>query len=845
MTGRNIFFRKFSLLLSALSITFIIGGSLRASHPNISLYDRNYNQINPVSNENDSIPFSTEVTCGLCHDYETITSGYHFQHGWDVISDTFGVREGKPWILSNGMMGGWSPPSFRQFAKKKNSSADEIDLTSFDFVGFSANSNQPSCGSCHAGGAGMEYDRDGNRYDDYLSEHPDLRDSLDGDYYKSNWDKTGVVEADCFICHLVDYDFEGRQEQLQSGNYQWAVVAGSRFGQVNGSVANGDVPTVVYNTRYFNNDGTITFDPSWPPPDDNCMFCHGTSDVKKRGFSWNDIYNSDIHNDQGISCAACHPGGLEHNFAKDGEVVGPKGHKTRAMPNCKKCHDEGILGSPIPQHTAVRPSHLRRITCEVCHVPELGRSAILGFDVTTGKIENLIRPPSADKIDAKAKWQPIYHRFNGQDIVSTNDMLGAFWGNIDSDSIIYILFQSTHAAAWKLFSDQIKDDNKDGIPEVNTEAEMLAGIKAYEKVLKDDKRFTRVKPVYLTGDKVYGLDSAGKVVALDREFQSTFYYSINHNVAPARMALGNTGCLGCHADTSHFFFGEMISQLWGPDGKPISTSIGRGLGCNPTVFKVNAFHQRILSPIVSTLIVLVVFLITLHYHRFGPKRIPFVYGSGEIKRFSFLERAIHLFRLIAFVVLAVTGVIMAFNWVHWQNLLFASPGQMVLFHVICGFIFAVTTIMGIVVWAKDAMFKDYDKVWVKLSGGYFGEKGEIPAGRFNAGQKMFYWFTTIFGLVMIVTGLILTFRYSFALSTICLDSTVHSLFAFFMIAGVLAHAYLGTIANPGTWRVLIDGYVTKTWAKHHHPNWYRQVMHDRGESADEDESAKKEDEEKK
>ncbi len=29
---------------------------------------------------------------------------------------------------------------------------------------------------------------------------------------------------------------------------------------------------------------------------------------------------------------------------------------------------------------------------------------------------------------------------------------------------------------------------------------------------------------------------------------------------------------------------------------------------------------------------------------------------------------------------------------------------------------------------------------------------------------------------------------------------------------MLAHAYLGTIANPGTWRVLIDGSVTREWA---------------------------------
>ena len=41
---------------------------------------------------------------------------------------------------------------------------------------------------------------------------------------------------------------------------------------------------------------------------------------------------------------------------------------------------------------------------------------------------------------------------------------------------------------------------------------------------------------------------------------------------------------------------------------------------------------------------------------------------------------------------------------------------------------------------------------------------------------------------------------------------------------MLAHAYLGTIANPGTWRVLIDGSVTREWAEHHHPNWFRALL---------------------
>jgi formate dehydrogenase subunit gamma len=77
---------------------------------------------------------------------------------------------------------------------------------------------------------------------------------------------------------------------------------------------------------------------------------------------------------------------------------------------------------------------------------------------------------------------------------------------------------------------------------------------------------------------------------------------------------------------------------------------------------------------------------------------------------------------------------------------------------------------------------------------------------------------------MSITGIVLIFKDAFSLPTICITSTFHNLVGFFLIAGVLAHAYLGTVANPGTWRVLVDGSVTREWAEHHHPNWFRALL---------------------
>ncbi len=794
-------------------------------HPNIFLLDKNGDEINPITRENDKAPFSTEQTCGMCHDYEEITSGYHFQMGWDVVSDTFGVKDGIPWQISDGMMGKWCPLYLRQLAKKKNDNADEIDLTVYDFVGFTKSAgSENSCGTCHPGGGGLEYDREGNRYDEMLAENPELRNTFDGDYYQSNWDKSGVVEADCFICHLDGYNNDARIEQLSQGNYQWAVVAGSKMGLVEGSVVDGDEPVVIYNKRYFNEDGSISPTMSMPPPDDNCMFCHGQSDTRKRGFSWNDIHNPDIHNMQGIGCVGCHPSGIDHQFAKGYATdLGVADSLDGSMRDCSGCHEEGYLGATIPKHSKVRPSHLKKIACETCHIPTLHRAAAQGFESTTGEQVFYMNPPEAKEFGELAEWKPVLERRNGR-IYPYNSLLTMWWGNLGPDSIIYPLWLKEQGAGWELFSDKVTDDNGDGIPEVNRKEEIVAGIQAYTTMLKNNKRFDFINPVYVKGGKAYYLDDSGNLKILENESIPCINYSISHNVAPAHLTLGASGCQDCHSPNSHVFRGQRVDDLYDENGKPVTHAIGHDLGCTPVAFIINSFHQRFLRPHISLAIILVIFLITFHYHSVGPKHIPFVPDSGEVPRFTFVERGVHLFRLLAFIILTFTGIIIAFNLYLWQDLFFSSPKQMLNIHIGAGIVFIITTLMGIKLWFKDALFASYDKDWVRRMGGYLGYKGEVPAGRFNAGQKGFFWYTTTFGLIISITGVMLIYKSIYPLSVVCITSTIHNLVAFILIAGVLSHAYLGTIANPGTWRVLVDGYVSKVWAKHHHPNWFRSLV---------------------
>jgi hypothetical protein len=143
---------------------------------------------------------------------------------------------------------------------------------------------------------------------------------------------------------------------------------------------------VVYNKRLFNEDGKIVLDLAYPPPAENCVFCHGMSDLKKRGFSWNDRVNYDIHNSRNLNCAHCHPAiedkqlkitKTQHQLAKGDENVSTVRDDLdyKGMKTCKQCHEEGYLGAPRPRHLSIRPNHLDKLACEVCHIPALNRAA--------------------------------------------------------------------------------------------------------------------------------------------------------------------------------------------------------------------------------------------------------------------------------------------------------------------------------------------------------------------------------------------------------------------------------------------------------------------------------------
>jgi len=250
--------------------------------PPFFLYDEDGNIIDPVNNINADKPYSPRQTCGQCHDYDKITEGYHFQQGKDEISsDTFNERY--QWISSPGNYGGtWCSPAplYRYLSPKENTTARTIDMTSFTFI-------TAGCGECHPGGGPAEYDRSGFRYDKHMLEKgyvPGGVNDLDGDYYQARWSETGVLEADCMICHQPGYDNKIRKQQLKVLNFRWAPTAASGLAEVSGSVDSKTPVTVSYDISQFDASGKLSPHIVREPRTEACLFCHAPTTIRGQMF---------------------------------------------------------------------------------------------------------------------------------------------------------------------------------------------------------------------------------------------------------------------------------------------------------------------------------------------------------------------------------------------------------------------------------------------------------------------------------------------------------------------------------------------------------------------------------
>ena len=242
-------------------------------------------------------------------------------------------------------------------------------------------------------------------------------------------------------------------------------------------------------------------------------------------------------------------------------------------------------------------------------------------------------------------------------------------------------------------------------------------------------------------------------------------------------------------------------------------------------------RNGLIIPYGGALLLIVLGGLGLYYWRLGAVKLDDAPTGRKIERFTPFERSAHWANAIAFSILAISGLVMAFG----QYFLMPIMGK-ALFgylayilknaHNFAGPVFAVSLIIVIFTFVRDNMPAKGDLNWLLKGGGLFS-KEHIKAARFNAGEKVMFWGGAfLLGIIVIASGLVmdkLIPGLSYDRSMMQISHMVHAVATVLMMVVFIGHIYLGTIGTEGTYQGMKTGYVDENWAKHHHELWLDDV----------------------
>jgi thiosulfate reductase cytochrome b subunit len=397
----------FALLLGAYQVASATPAEVPAAqpstfHPTFLLLDANGDNVLESGK-----PVSTMQTCGSCHDADFIAS--HSFHA-DVGLSQFGSGGDQPWDSSPGLFGNWDPITYRYLSPV---GSDRVDLTTPEWL--------MTLGLRHVGGGPAVMSREGRPLTSLTpsADNPQtsIIDPESGQLVAWDWNESGTVEMNCFLCHLENPNNEARMEALQAGNFAWAntltLVGTGLLDQVDGEL--------VWNEAAFNEDGTLARDfvMVQDPTNENCGSCHGTVHMDLAepftlgayGISdWSSMTTGQVMSPQKLSQTGLNLEDKEA-LARSWDI-----HVERVLA-CTDCHY--ALNNPIyyQEGEETRPDHLnfdpRRIDLgEYLYRPlhQFAKGSSTQSDVAPELDDTLRRCESCHNVETTHNWLPYKDR---------------------------------------------------------------------------------------------------------------------------------------------------------------------------------------------------------------------------------------------------------------------------------------------------------------------------------------------------------------------------------------------------------------------------------------------------
>jgi hypothetical protein len=316
-------------------------------HPTFPLVDQDGNNVLDTGE-----PVSTMNTCGACHDTAFIENhSFHADVGLADFGNPGDTESDHPWDTSPGLFGKWNPIMYRFLSPE----GDELlDLGTAEWL--------MTIGARHVGGGPAVYSRNGVLLTELATNPGDpethILNHQTGEWFPWDWDESGIVEMNCFLCHTPSPDNESRLDQLHTGNFKWANAATLLGSDIIESSQN----KFTWNPEAFDENGELLpqFITIQDPTNENCGQCHGLvhDDVETPLVSsdcspdrWRTITTGQIISPQRLSDTGMNLANKE-SLNRSWDI-----HAERLL-KCTDCHY--ALNNPLyyQEVSVTRPDHL-------------------------------------------------------------------------------------------------------------------------------------------------------------------------------------------------------------------------------------------------------------------------------------------------------------------------------------------------------------------------------------------------------------------------------------------------------------------------------------------------------
>lgn len=198
--------------------------------------------------------------------------------------------------------------------------------------------------------------------------------------------------------------------------------------------------------------------------------------------------------------------------------------------------------------------------------------------------------------------------------------------------------------------------------------------------------------------------------------------------------------------------------------------------------------------------------------------------GDEVVRHRLASRIIHWAAGILFLVCVLSGMPIWTPLFGWMAGLLGGLAMCRVLHPWAGLLFLAAMGAMFLNWWKDMRLTSRDREWFgpKVIAYVTYKEHDDEVGKYNGGQKLFFFAASLGSLGLVASGLVLWFPVSFPPVLREAGILLHDLTFILFAVAVVLHIYLPA-AQPGTYRAMTRGTVSAAWARLHHPRWYREV----------------------